>query len=45
MEGGQNLVSLKKKENRAEEEAIQGMQILILPINTLGSLKKAVLVE
>lgn len=45
MEEGQNLVSLKKKGNRAEEEAIQGMQILILPINTLESLKKAVLVE
>lgn len=45
MEGGQNLVSPKKKGNRAEDEAIQGIQILILPINILGTLKKAVLVE
>ena len=45
MEGGQNFVFPKKKGNRAEETAIHGIRILILPINTLRTLKKTVLVE
>lgn len=45
MEGGQNLALPEKKGNRAEETAIQGIQILTLPISTLGTLKKAVLVK